>query len=50
MSLEALEKLVKEKEFDKFSLHVFVHNERAIHLYKKLNFEPTDINMKKTFK
>ncbi|MEW9501717.1 GNAT family N-acetyltransferase [Jeotgalibacillus marinus] len=49
-SLEALEKLVKEKEIEKISLHVFTHNERAIHLYKKLNFEPTDINMSKRIK
>ena len=49
-SLEVLEKLVKEKGIEKLSLHVFAQNERAIHLYKKLNFEPTDITMSKRIK
>ncbi|NDI34109.1 GNAT family N-acetyltransferase [Chengkuizengella sediminis] len=46
-SLTALDKLVREKGIEKISLHVFAHNERAIHLYKKMNYEPTAISMSK---
>ncbi|MFS1512098.1 GNAT family N-acetyltransferase [Chengkuizengella sp. SCS-71B] len=46
-SLIALEKMSKEKGIEKISLHVFAHNERAINLYKKMNYEPTDISMSK---
>ncbi|GGL42633.1 GNAT family N-acetyltransferase [Sporolactobacillus putidus] len=30
---------------EKLSLHVFAHNQRAIHVYRKLGFTATDINM-----
>ncbi|MDP5275760.1 GNAT family N-acetyltransferase [Chengkuizengella axinellae] len=47
-TLQALDKLAKEQGIEKISLHVFAHNERALHLYEKLGFEATDINMTKT--
>ncbi|MFX3618131.1 MAG: GNAT family N-acetyltransferase [Sporolactobacillus sp.] len=33
----------------KLSLHVFAHNDRAVHIYQKLGFLATDINMTKHF-
>ncbi|RYL93015.1 GNAT family N-acetyltransferase [Sporolactobacillus sp. THM7-4] len=32
---------------NKLSLHVFAHNRRAIHVYEKLGFIATDVNMSK---
>ncbi|MFT8477395.1 MAG: GNAT family N-acetyltransferase [Liquorilactobacillus sp.] len=36
---------VKKLGFKKIGLHVFGNNERAIHVYNKLGFIPTDITM-----
>ncbi|MCQ2008719.1 GNAT family N-acetyltransferase [Sporolactobacillus sp. STSJ-5] len=33
--------------FKKISLHVFAHNARAYHVYQKLGYQATDINMSK---
>jgi len=43
----ALEDYVRLLGAKKLSLHVFGHNERAIHLYKKVKFQVTDLVMSK---
>lgn len=47
-SLQALEKHMKEENVMKLTLHVFAHNERAVHLYHKLQYKTTDLVMSKT--
>ncbi|MFT8322789.1 MAG: GNAT family N-acetyltransferase [Bacillus sp. (in: firmicutes)] len=47
LALTELENHIKQNGGEKIALHVFAHNKRAIHLYNKLNFEPTDITMRK---
>lgn len=46
-SLAALDILAKEMQIDKIELHVFAHNQTAIHLYNKVGFKNTDITMAK---
>ncbi|HWJ79795.1 MAG TPA: GNAT family N-acetyltransferase [Niallia sp.] len=46
-TLFALEDYVRLLGAKKLSLHVFGHNERAIHLYKKVKFQVTDLVMSK---
>ncbi|MCA0968991.1 GNAT family N-acetyltransferase [Halobacillus litoralis] len=46
-ALRALESYLKGQGVDKLALHVFGHNQRAINLYKKLEFQVTNINMSK---
>ncbi|MCA1009367.1 GNAT family N-acetyltransferase [Halobacillus halophilus] len=49
-ALETLEKHVKKQGVKKLSLHVFAHNERAIHLYKESMYHITDITMSKVIR
>lgn len=46
-ALVALDDLASKRGIRKLSLHVFAHNKKAIQLYEKLNYQPTDINMSK---
>ncbi|WP_326182633.1 GNAT family N-acetyltransferase [Bacillus sonorensis] len=46
-ALAALEEQAKRLGVKKLSLHVFAHNKTARHLYEKMNFEVTDLNMSK---
>ena len=46
-ALNALEEYVRALGAKKLSLHVFGHNERAVHLYQKVNFQITDLVMSK---
>lgn len=46
-AMRALEQVAQALDINKLSLHVFGHNERAFHLYKKMGYEVTDISMSK---
>lgn len=46
-ALKALDAHARQIGIKKLSLHVFAHNERAIHLYEKLDYKPTGIRMSK---
>ncbi|MCY1691210.1 N-acetyltransferase [Exiguobacterium sp. SL14] len=47
-ALHLLEVIVKRMNAKKISLHVFAHNERAIHVYDSLGYEKTDYYMSKS--
>lgn len=49
-TLEELDKMLKEMNIGKLSLHAFAHNEVAVSLYKKMGFEITDLVMAKEIK
>ena len=49
-TLQALEEKVRELGVETISLHVFGHNHPAIALYKKAEYEVTDMIMSKTLK
>lgn len=49
-ALSALFEILKGMKVDKVSLHVFAHNEIAVNLYKKMDFETTDIMMSREIK
>ncbi|MFD1887522.1 GNAT family N-acetyltransferase [Paenibacillus wenxiniae] len=44
----ALEQAMKEQGVQRIDLHVFGHNDRALHVYKKVGYEITDYHMSKT--
>ena len=46
-TMKLLEKKVGELDCSKIQLHVFGHNEVAVSLYKKLNYEVTNYRMEK---
>ena len=46
-SLELISLQTKQLGFSSLALHVFGSNSRALHVYKKMGFEITDINMQK---
>ncbi|QAS50871.1 GNAT family N-acetyltransferase [Halobacillus litoralis] len=46
-AITALERHLKGTGVKKLSLHVFGHNERAIHLYRRMKFSTTDLHMSK---
>ncbi|KTR58302.1 GCN5 family acetyltransferase [Exiguobacterium indicum] len=46
-ALRLLEVMLKRMNVKKISLHVFAHNERAIHVYDSLGYETTDYHMSK---
>ncbi|WP_214729959.1 GNAT family N-acetyltransferase [Exiguobacterium sp. s168] len=46
-ALRLLEVMLKRMNVKKISLHVFAHNERAIHVYHSLGYETTDYHMSK---
>ncbi|MFT8870762.1 MAG: GNAT family N-acetyltransferase [Sporolactobacillus sp.] len=46
-ALEALFQLCRAEGIRKLSLHVFAHNGRARHVYQKLGFRETDLQMTK---
>ncbi len=46
-ALRLLEVMLKRMNVKKISLHVFAHNERAIHVYDSLGYEKTDYYMSK---
>ncbi len=47
-ALRLLEVMLKRMNVKKISLHVFAHNERAIHVYESLGYEKTDYHMSKS--
>jgi len=47
-ALRLLEVMLKRMNVKKVSLHVFAHNERAIHVYDSLGYEKTDYYMSKS--
>ena len=47
-ALRLLEVILKRMNVKKISLHVFAHNERAIHVYDSLGYETTDYHMSKS--
>lgn len=49
-TLTALESYVKPLAIKEIGLHVFAHNQAAVHLYEKMGFQATDISMSKTIK
>lgn len=46
-ALNALCDYCRKAGLEKLSLHVFAHNQRAMHVYQKLGFAATDVNMLK---
>ncbi|MCD5323174.1 MULTISPECIES: GNAT family N-acetyltransferase [Pontibacillus] len=46
-AMRALERYAESLNIVQIGLHVFAHNKRALHLYKKMGFETTDLVMKK---
>ncbi|PKG23013.1 GNAT family N-acetyltransferase [Niallia nealsonii] len=46
-ALEILDDHIKQQGGKKITLHVFAHNEKAIHLYKKMQFQTRDLVMSK---
>lgn len=46
-TIACLEEKAKEMDVSQIDLHVFAHNEGAIHLYEKTGFVATDISMSK---
>ncbi|MGP0584647.1 GNAT family N-acetyltransferase [Paenibacillus timonensis] len=47
-TMTALEEKVRELGLNTIGLHVFGHNQRAYHLYQKMGYIVTDIQMSKT--
>lgn len=47
-ALTALEQLAKQQGVQRIDLHVFAHNQGAVHLYQSVGFEATDISMSKS--
>lgn len=43
----ALEQAMKEQEVQRIDLHVFGHNDRAMHVYQKVGYHITDYHMSK---
>ncbi|MEF2968223.1 GNAT family N-acetyltransferase [Paenibacillus sp. M1] len=46
-TLEALDEEARKRGAVSIGLHVFGHNQRAYHLYQKMGYETTDIQMSK---
>jgi RimJ/RimL family protein N-acetyltransferase len=46
-ALQLIDQEAQQLGFKKIALHVFGHNERAIHVYQKSGFETTDLWMEK---
>lgn len=46
-ALSSLEFKAKEMNVSEIGLHVFAHNQAAVHLYESVGFQPTDITMSK---
>ncbi|GEP24562.1 GNAT family N-acetyltransferase [Lentilactobacillus diolivorans] len=46
-ALKLIATQAKALGFKSMGLHVFGHNKRAIHVYEKSGFQPTDISMEK---
>lgn len=49
-ALTALDEQLKSMNVESMGLHVFGHNQVAFELYKKMGFEITNINMRKTYR
>ncbi|KRM44401.1 GNAT family N-acetyltransferase [Lentilactobacillus parafarraginis] len=46
-ALQLADDEARQLGFKRIALHVFGHNERALHVYQKSGFEITDINLEK---
>ncbi|KAF1677673.1 GNAT family N-acetyltransferase [Bacillus sp. SKDU12] len=47
LALKTLDEKAKELGVERLALHVFAHNETAVHLYQKMGYAMTNIRMRK---
>ncbi len=47
-TMQALDQAMKQQQVQRIDLHVFGHNDRALHVYHKVGYHITDYHMSKT--